>query len=290
MRVALITFLCILSLHSTTSVTFNSYKLAAKHWFNTYIYQKPISTFDLRIIINIAYLSYLRSSTTLKAQEAALQSLQTVWKSWQNVSHIRRNPSKPIPYILTTKEKKNVQEFFTLQEKHTHASVTYNIAVHMLAENEIIPEELANTALKELKLQARKYCMSQLIDIKKHTSDLYYYLTTMPAQRSLFDTVTNNVISQLPFMILSSFAKTDQAHIACSENGFKSLMFLQETGNYIWRTLETARAEWYYEVYSLLYEYLEQFDPKVRVIMFTELGYVNRISQALPMPHPQQLK
>lgn len=289
MRVALVTFLSTVLLFSLSQAHEHTCKQAARNWFDRYIYQQPISTYDLRILINVAYLSYQRSATTLKAQELALEALQTTWKSWQNITHIRRNPSKPIPYLLTKKEKNSVQQFFALQEKHTYHSVVYDIAAHMLAEHEITLEEHADNALKELKTQARKYSAAALIDVKQRTGDLFEYLTTLPVKKSFLHNVTNQAMGHIPALLASSFATADLAHIQCSQNGFKSLMYLQEAGNYVWKILETRRSQWYFEIYSLLYDYLETYDPTTRVIMFTELGYVNRICNAVPLPSPDQL-
>jgi hypothetical protein len=265
------------------------YKQSARQWYERYIYQQPISAYDLRILINVAYLSYQRSATTIRAQDLALHALQTTWKSWQNITHIRRNPSKPLPYILSKKEKNAVKQFFELQEKHSYHSIVYDIASSMLAANEITLEEPANAALKELKSQAKKISAAALTDIKQRTGDLLEYLTIIPGKKSFFDTISTQAMAHIPALLASSFATADQAHIHCSQNGFKSLMCLQEAGNYVWNILETARSQWYFEIYSLLYDHLENYDPTTRVIMFTELGYVNRIANALPLPSPSQL-
>lgn len=66
-------------------------------------------------------------------------------------------------------------------------------------------------------------------------------------------------------------------------------MAIQEAGNYVWNTVETARAEWYYELYKQLYDYLGRYEPRYRLLMFCEWGYVNHLVDALPMIHPDEL-
>lgn len=170
MRVVAIVPLIFILFFNTLSHSFSqSIRYDAQSWFNSYVKDQPIDPYDLGIVTNLIYLSYLRSQATLVSQDAALQAVDTVWKSWQNIAHIRRNPSKPIPHVIKQKQEESVQEFFKFQKHHYKMSLTSLYAHDMIYKEEIILGKQARAALDSAKQMARTTCLDAVLDIKKHT-------------------------------------------------------------------------------------------------------------------------
>jgi len=270
-----------------------SVEQSAQTWFKTYVLSSEgaplLNPSELQILINVVYFSYLRSQSTLNAQTKALDALETVWQTAQNITHLRLNPSIDLPYQKTaTQNKKIANALWTAQQEHHRIGTTYAQAFELILKKDLVSSTALTLAITKMRTNARQLIMQALLDVKQHVGDLCIYLTQpsphTQKNRSLLDTVS----SYVPFFTTSSFAKINKAHLQASSKAFQALILLQQSGNHVWRIIEQTRGAWYFELYKQLYQLLITKNAGYLGIVFDETGYIP-VTEKIVLPKPELL-
>lgn len=225
------------------------------------------SIHDINIICNLLYLSFQRSSITLKAQKHAVELLRVGWQGWQNVAQRRRNPSKPIPHPAAAKSLPlHADDFYLFLQEHERISSAYDTLLEQVLKQDILENHFLKMAIEEIREESRTAVTHALLNVQSHIIELSEYIKT---KRSLaiddieqeIDATRSQLVSYLqeniPLLAFNSFAKADNLFIKTSQMQWETLITSQELSNIVWESVEKARAEFYHAYYRAVYEKLQ---------------------------------
>lgn len=282
----------------------------ARDWVSSYVVSPDgalaITPADLQLVLNLLYLSYLRSQTTLLAQEQAIQSLQNTWQATQNIIQTRRNPSKETPYPHVKESiERNQSQLETLHAQHLHIGTIYATALELIINGSIISNSRLHDGIQAIRQAARRAIAHALTDVRSHLNAiLNMRSSTVKKQiKKIINHVDDYIQSQtstrsfkiadfiwglMPEFTLKSFVKADTLTITLSDKWWTAQIQLLKLSNIIWKTLETARTQLYLDYYKAVYIAAQQcaVRPQFLTLMFDEQGILtveNRI-QSLPDP------
>jgi hypothetical protein len=166
-----------LTILSSFSISSSNQQLEeqARSWLYQYIFTQEgsvrISHYDIQAIANLLYLSWGRSVITLKAQHKAVQTIDIVWKAWQNIAQTRLDPSVDIPYsILPEQQESVIKDFWNLVQHHRSIGIIYSYAVKMILEKQILQTTLALDGVATMRNGARSVVLDSLLDVRKQLS------------------------------------------------------------------------------------------------------------------------
>jgi hypothetical protein len=248
-----------------------------KNWKDTYLFYRDgslrVCNQDLHILANLFYFSYLRSHSTLHAQEKILQALRTLNQCWQNITHTRLNPSQQEPHQeIIFEESKDI---FALYTQYHEINKTYAHATEAIIKGSLLANGYAKEAIEHVRKQARIIIQKELLDIKKHAGSFFNYIAAQYPKRK---TIVDYALDYIPMLSVSSFIKANRAHNLLSVQTWRTWYQLQEAGNYTWQIIEQARADFYQECYVEIMTIIDEhkIPDDYRTIMFDQEGIINK--------------
>lgn len=308
-----------LSLIAFFSLPMKSYAIdfqdQAYSWLYTYIFMQDgtarISTYDIKATVNLIYLSWCRSTITVQAQKEALQTLDIMWKGWQNISQTRLDPGVDLPYaILPEQQESAIRTFWIGALKHRSIGVTYSYAVKMILEKQIVQSLLALDGIADMRNRSRSVVLESLIDIRKQLGEFFHIkikrpeddmqepYNVLPTSEKRNPNEDKNCISLLdyiyayiPHLALHSFVEANNMNNLVSEEGWLALKTIQEIGNQTWNAIEEARADFYRAYYTVLVSAIKQYGLSglCLQLMFNQHGIIPENAQHSYLPEPTAL-
>jgi hypothetical protein len=260
------------------------YQAQAEQWIDTYMSDDDtllISADDAELIANLLYFSFLRSATTLEAQDIAKSTLETIWQGWQNIAQTRMNPSLKLPYHTDLRMQ---QELFTdfIYAQHFHRTMGQTYAE--CAEVAVKGKWLDNTAQKAvdaLRHDARMIAAQAFLDVKKIVAQLYDIASDymrieddMFADESIRFDMIETFAQYLPSLAMKSFIESERIYTKASEESWHIAHTITTINMQIWHTIETARACYYLAHYNAFLAALADYDLDELAIMFDHNGLI----------------
>jgi len=279
----------------------------AQEWVYTYVLHKngtpKVSNADIQIIANLMYLSWARSAVTIKCQNEMLSMLNTMWKGWQNIAQTRLDPSVDQPYSIPKEQQKKINRFWLLAARHRTIGRTYSYAINMVLEKQFVENRYVLDGVANMRNNARTIVLDSLLDIRRQLGQFFaidhnkspeenYELIEQPTLEKnkgikLFDFIS----AYIPQLALSSFIEANNLQNIVSEEGWNALKTVQDVGNYTWKEIETARANFYATYYTALFTALTQNESHKNwfKLMFNENGIIEKENQEILLPSPYKL-
>lgn len=246
--------LLFLTLFSFSLCSFPAQETIARDWSKKYIYSHAlfIPEADLDVITQLVYLSYWRSKITLDVQEVALSFVDSAWKNWENIIFTRLNPSNTIPNhsIPTCNSKKTL----TAGKQHTHICDTYAQYLEQCMHGAALQSFTAHSAIQAMRAQSQKIVSSALLNIQKHIKSV---LDTLKISKKNSSSrkglrIQDYLWAYLPKLAVSTFIEADTLTNTLSRDSWLVLKQVQELSNYSWSTIETARSQFYADLFDEL--------------------------------------
>lgn len=243
----------------------DQHSLQAKQWVQSYV-ESPsrgllLKPYDLQLLANLCYFSYLRSEITISAQKAALAALENSWHGWQNIAHLRMNPSKDLLFAQPNHHDQQAiyNDFITAQEMHYAIGKTYAHIAHLCVKTDAA-SITGKAAIKELRRQSRPLVIQTFIDVKTVVDSLFDFASNQLSNSLKYDQERFNIIDSFwsnlaaygapPFIELEKI--THQAH----DTSWFVLDNLNILSACIWEAIESARSAYYqahyYELLSVI--------------------------------------
>ncbi|TET06109.1 hypothetical protein E3J79_03075 [Candidatus Dependentiae bacterium] len=308
--------LTIFSSFSTASYTHPQLEEQARSWLYRYVLTEEgstrISHYDIQAIANLLYLSWCRSVITLEAQYKALQTVDIIWKGWQNIAQTRLDPSIDIPYaILPEQQEAIIKDFWTLAQQHRSIGITYSYAVKMILEKQILQTTFALDGVATMRNGARAVVLDSFLDVRNQLGEFFHL--SNKTQSLLADLQPTDIMIDLdldleehkkginlldyisiyiPQLALHSFVEANNTHNLVSEEGWQVLKMIQEIGNQTWKTIEEARADFYRAYYMALFNAIKQYNlpDSCLLLMFNEQGIIIVHDQHQYLPESTKLE
>lgn len=246
--------------------------IIASHIYNEKTDELKICKEDLHLLLNLSYFSYLRSLTTLQAQDVAIKQLEVSWKGWQNIAHNRLDPSKPRPYEIK-EEEKYYPDFWPLHDKHKTVGTSYTHAVNGIVEGDMLTTINAQTAVKEMRAQSRAVVAQALLSVKELLGSFFYEPQKKSGKSFSF---LNHLWEYLPQLAMHSFVEANKLNDELSEEAWKAIFTMQTFGAETWEKIEEARASFYLALYKELFVVADNIflEQEFRTILFDEVGII----------------
>jgi hypothetical protein len=308
--------LTILSYFSTVSSPDPKLEEQARSWLYRYVFTEEgsirISNYDIQAIVNLLYLSWCRSVITLKAQHKALQTLDVIWKGWQNIAQTRLDPSIDIPYAISSEQQEAViKDFWMLVQHYRSIGITYSYAVKMILEKQILQTTLALDGVATMRNGARVVVLDSLLDVRKQLGEFFHLnnktqslLADLQPTEIKIDpeidleenkkgiNLLDYISIYIPQLALHSFVEANNTHNLVSEEGWQALKMIQEIGNQTWKAIEEARADFYRAYYTVLFNAIRQHNlpDSCLLLMFNEQGIIIAHEQRQYLPEFPKLE
>ena len=266
--------------------TFNNHATA---WVNAYVFDRygnQITTdIELQYVANLMYFSYRRSQETVRAQQAALETLQGVWHGWQNIAKRRLNPSNTPPYYIdVAHEVKKSEDFWRQYALHQRISCTYDHTVTNVVYGGLLTNQLIVQGVKDMRTEARKVMLDAMTDIKQHLGNLFDYAFNKRFRddQEIIRGIGDFVMSYIPQLAVNSFTNADALHNTVSDDTWQMLYTVQTVGVQTWQAIEQARMAFYKAHYTHLYRTMQRLrlNQPYFAIVFGDHG-----SMSLPNPN-----
>jgi hypothetical protein len=250
--------------------------------FDAYTCLKDATSQDAQILLNVIYWSYLRSETTLAAQEMIFEHFQQSWRVWLNSITTRRNPRTAIPYP----EIKQLDATYVNLATQAQDMVqkTYLSALQFSIEENSLPISPAvkayiEAARAEVRTQLAHTLVSSLVDVEKALQKLY----TLMQHKNFIQDGIEYVVNGLA---LQSFAQFDKKYLTSSDQFFRMLAETQVMYSEVWEKLEGIRAHYYKNLYHTVYTTMTELHcaPESFLAAFDEHGYIPQEKQIEPLP------
>ena len=289
--------------------TISELEQQAQNWVYTYIFTKDsnprISDFDIQCIANLIYFSWLRSAITLKAQEQALNTVNIIWKGWQNIAQTRLDPSGDLPYvILPEHENETITLFWKAVNLHKSIGMIYSYAVKMILDKQILQTPLALDAVADMRNRSRSEVVASLTDIRKQLGEFFHIKSISTDDNSItldpdFEqkeckkniNILDYIYAYIPQLALNSFVEAHELNNIVSEEGWNTLSTIQEIGNKTWKAIEDPRCEFYHAYYSMLIAAFKKHNrpSSCMLVIFDEKGFIDKNKQHEYLPDPENL-
>lgn len=269
--------------YSLNPIPYNS---TAKTWINDYFVnpqgQLTTSAEDLQIVANLAYFSYLRSITTLQAQEAGMAALQEVWHGWHNITQTRLNPAHAVPYAIDPALQTKIFTRFTkLQTAHHVVGMAYVHSVNDIMSGSLLQSAQAPYAVDRLRNAARAEVLETFLSLKNQMDVLQDCINSM-LKKDISEFIDNSerwslseiLLSFLPGFALSSFLALEKCYTTASKETWTAFSKLQDINVAVYTAIEQTRASFYLAHYRQLYELLAPLDDSYKTICFSQNGFL----------------
>lgn len=282
----------------------NPYANQARSWVKSHIGSMEkgilIEQHDLHFIANLVYFSYYRSKITLDAQECTLDALNSIWQSFENITHTRLNPSHGIPHaIFPHQQEALLEKFLRIAPKHRTVGTTYSHAIELIVDGNILQSAHALKGMLAVRSEARAVVAQALCDVKQILGTLYGDARTKACdvvqhmatqeQSSRGFPFLDYLWTYIPQLAMQSFIEADNLNNILSQEAWDALQKGISVATQTWQTVETARASYYLAHYKALYDILQTVDCEFRTIMFNENGLIPLEHRTELLPAPENL-
>jgi len=270
------------------------YHNKAIEWMQRYILDNNgkllIYPKEAQLIANLIYFSFKRSYCTLVAQEATLQSLNVLWKGWQNIAQTRLNPSKEHPYHISEHEKQHpLSDFWIHHDEHLKIGKTYSHAVDQIVNGNFLLTISAKDSVINMRNQARTVVAQAITDVKQYIGQLFYTNKKYPKNYKKLNFL-DYLFSYIPKLSIGSFIQANNANDTISEESWKILMKIQKVGKTTWQMIEQERASFYLAFYKAIWHIIKKLDLEDNYlnIAFDQSGplQIDDQHKLLPKPTP----
>jgi hypothetical protein len=229
---------------------------------------KDASLEDTRFFLNLVYWSYQRSQTTILAQDAALQQLTASWKLWQNCAQTRINPTRALPYPAIVEV--SSMTFNKAAQAQFHAHAAYAHITEQVLKQSLIKNKKMNAYIVAMREQARQKAAQAVLDSlaafydsMQHTQqDLIQCAQSFHPTKSI---ITDGVNYLLSGFGLPSFSTLDKQYNKKSDQLMSSILKSQELFNQVWFHIETARANFYKQIYTELVTLIHELNLPITI-------------------------
>ena len=293
--------ICIFSMHSIKTVNSTSFKIddrqyheKAIDWINRYILDSQgnllIYPKEAQLIANAIYFSFKRSYCTLVGQKAALQSLDAIWKGWQNIAQTRLDPSKEHPYRLVEQEKMQpLEHFWTYHDEHLKIGKTYTHAINHVVNGDFLLSINAKNSIVHIRNNARTVVAQAITDVKKYIGKLFYTNKKTPKNCKNLNFL-DYLFDYMPKLAIASFIQANSANDTVSEESWNILMKIQDVGKTTWQMIEQERAGFYLAFYKAIWHIIKnaELEDDHLKIAFDQNGPlpIDNQHELLPEPLP----
>jgi len=277
-------YIAIIALHTgictrTVAIDKTEYQKQALSWIQKHVYNKNqgllVPDKDLQLIANLCYFSFMRSYCTLKAQEKALETLESVWNGWQNIAQTRLNPSDRVPHPIKPQQKKQTtNKFWALHDEHHTIGKTYTQAVEDMVNGEALSSAGALKAVQAVRSSARSIVASALCRVQTHLNSLLHGLIGKKSKKGF--SWLSHLWNYVPQLAVKSFAQADALNNTVSEESWQAVLKMQHIGSQTWRAIEEARGSFYLAHYEAVLHVMEKENiaQQYKTIVFDTDGLI----------------
>ena len=245
--------------------------------------QITVPSAQLELACNFVYYAYVRSTTTLIAQEKLLRTINMMWYGWQNFVQTRINAHKELPFSIDDEELD-----YCAQQFVPHLASVRKKNRQYIQILDLIDRNRANldtvhfvTAARD---KAHEHITDAFLNVKQYITSLVEHLRDNSTDMHK-GKILDSLLSYLPDMAITPFTRADEMTSIASKEGWRVLKYIQEIGNHTWYTIGTARSEFY----RLLYDELYQTCLKSNIRMESLHLLLEETESFLPSPTQLQL-
>ena len=277
----------------------SAYRQEAHNWVTTFVVspQKKLTMncADLQVCANLFYFSYLRSAATLKAQDIACKTMESMWHGWQNIAQTRMNPSVDLPYHIDfDKQEILYKEFIKAQSYHRSIGQSYaHIAEAAVKENYLTP--YSQEAVLIARERSREVVALAFLEIKKILGDMLEFASSnlrsewidWDEQESLRFDLLDTLSGYIPYFAVKSFIEIERVNTQASEQSWNVVSTICGVSKQMWEAIEIARASYYVALYQELLDVMQEYkiDPLFMRIMVDHQGIINPEHQESLLPY-----
>jgi len=269
------------------------YHKEATSWLRKYIIDENdgllIYPKEAQIIANLIYFSFKRSYLNLEAQHTALETLNTVWKGWQNISQTRLDPSVEEPHKISNDDKAySLESFWAIHDEHKKTCKTYSKAVDIITNKNFLFTINSHEAVKNMRQEARQVVSQSLINVKNYIGPLFYS-KKKPINKAI--PLMDHLLEYIPKLALNSFIQANITNDKISNESWNILMKIQNVGKITWQMIEQERAAFYLAFYQAIFYAIQkaELDDEYRKIIFDQCGSINQDHQYEFLPSAKSL-
>jgi len=270
------------------------YHNQAIEWMHNYIidYDGNLLVYpkEAQLIANLIYFSFKRSYCTLNGQDAALQSLDALWRGWQNIAQTRLDPSKKPPHSIPEQEKLHLHaSFWKYHDEHLKNGKTYTHAVDHIVNGNFLLTINAKDSVVNMRNQARTVVAQAITDVKQYIGQLFYTDKKCPKNHKKLNFL-DYLFNYIPKLAIGSFIQANNANDTISEESWNILMKIQQVGKATWQMIEQERASFYLALYKTMWHTIKNLnlEDDYLKIAFDHNGPlpIDKQYELLPSPTP----
>ena len=116
-------FIARISSHSIPQEGTEPYRSAAQQWAHTVV--RDVTPDAACVLLELTYLSYMRSQATLEVQNSYLNFIDTIGSGWNHILKTRLDPSKDEDFDTTTITPENLADYLQTFQKASVAHKDY---------------------------------------------------------------------------------------------------------------------------------------------------------------------
>ncbi len=276
----------------------SAYRQEAHNWISTFVIspQKKLtmSGADLQICANLFYFSYLRSAATLKAQDIACKTMESMWHGWQNIAQTRMNPSHELPYQCDSERQERLyKDFVKAQSYHRSIGQTYaHIAEVAVNENFLAP--YSQEAVLFARERSREVVAIAFLEIKKILGEMLSFASSHLKSewiewddevQNRFDLI-DTIGGYIPYFAVKSFIEIERINTQASEQSWNVVSTICGVSKQMWEAIEVARASYYLALYQELLFLMQEYKipADYLMIMVDHAGIISADHQKSCLP------
>src|ERR1700733_2474201 len=280
------------------------YEQEARQWLQEHVEDKSkqalrINPFELQIIANLFYFSYLRSVITIHAQKSALSLLDQTWQGWHAIAQTRMNPSVSITHTANPTLLISLAHDFAQKEiLHRSLGRSFAHAAQTAVKDSYLSEPLQK-AIVALRERARTIVIKTFLDVKETLGPLFDI-----AYKSILDNYEDDTHEDLrskildtlghiiPAIAAKSFIEAEKCNIQASKEAWNILFKMNNITAQVWDSIERARAAYYAAHYRNIVAIINSYPihDRYKCILFDENGIKNAVLQNQLLPGTKALQ
>lgn len=270
---AIISFIMVISNAQAESAL----DISAAAWCQEIIHY--ISPADKERLLNLLYWSFMRSWSTLVAQEAWINDQQIASQTGYLLTSTRLNPARRQLYTFNPHALlKNRTNLIDAIQQHERIGAIYTECLNDTIEKRPFAEP-TNSLVKELRQAARKeiaqalseelYNLQEMLHmVQKTIEDTAHLYQQQRLTRSKSSKFLSYLWDYFPTFMIKTFVTFDNEFTDINHQLWQALIKSEQMGNYLWRIIEKRRAEFYAAYYTALHGCITSVDTKPYVCLF----------------------
>lgn len=274
------------------------YRQDAHNWVNAFVISPhkklTMSPEDLQLCANLFYFSYLRSAATLKAQDIACKTMESMWHGWQNIAQTRMNPSHELPYQCDNERQERLyKDFIKAQSYHRSIGQTYaHIAEVAVNQNYATPS--SQEAVLFARERAREVVAVAFLEIKKILGEMLSFASAHlksewidwdDEAQNRFDLI-DTFGTYIPYFAVKSFIEIERINTQASQQSWNVVNTICGVSKQMWEAVEVARASYYLALYQELFLLMQEYKipGNYQMIMVDHAGLISSDHQQSCLP------